>query len=121
MVYKFSKLGGCGSKIMSAMPILVLTSLAPMSKFDSIQTDKTKLFFSIFQSHWESAEPVFCSEELIFLPYKNRNLIISFYCIRISFFASTQAKCIDYLLSTILEKISYATVSQIAHSIMHPP
>ena len=26
-----------------------------------------------FLSHWELAEPVFCSEELSFLPYKNQN------------------------------------------------
>ena len=28
---------------------------------------------SQFLSHWESAEPVFCSEELSFLPFKNQN------------------------------------------------
>ena len=30
-------------------------------------------FCELFLSHWESAEPVFCSEELSFLPYKKQN------------------------------------------------
>ena len=33
---------------------------------------------SQFLSHWELAEPVFCSEELSCLPYKNQNQSLTF-------------------------------------------
>ena len=32
--------------------------------------------FSQFLSHWELAEPVFCIEELNYLPYKNKSLVL---------------------------------------------
>ena len=35
---------------------------------------------SQFLSHWESSEPVFCDEELIFLPYKKHNKSLIFSC-----------------------------------------
>jgi len=57
---------------------------SPYSKFEfsfpvTLCLPFKELFFSVF-SNWESAEPVFCSEELSCLPYKNQNksLTLSF-------------------------------------------
>ena len=59
-------------------------------KGGSMEENNCVYFFkncpSQFLSHWGSAEPVFCSEQFSFFPYKNRNKslfwvgIFKFYC-----------------------------------------
>ena len=53
----------------------------PYSKFDFFPCHSVfpffKTFLSQFFSHWGSAEPVFCSEDLSSLPCKNQNPTLS--------------------------------------------
>ena len=63
------------------MEELLCKKISPYSKFEffflSLFAYLLKNCSSQFFSNWKSAEPVFCSEELSCLPYKNQNKSIT--------------------------------------------
>ena len=90
-IWKMQKESGIMKSGWDAMPLFLLDDLLKLAQWKkrlrlilSILQNLNFLFMSLcvyffkncpsqFLSHWESAKPMFCSEELSFLSYRNQN------------------------------------------------